>query len=165
MLRCVPYIEGWRRLADDAGITMQIETHRDRMTTDLFFTLQLLDRFPDLRLTGDLSDDLVGREFWYPVDEENHRLMRRIMDNCWSFHGRVASREQIQAQTSFAHHKPLAGDDHAEGHGSRPVEPGGRHCGRTDSRARGNDNVSRPLPGASRRCAQTRSRRAPTQRH
>jgi len=47
---CVPYIEGWRRLAEDAGIAMHIETHRDRMTTDLFFTLHLLDRFPDLRL-------------------------------------------------------------------------------------------------------------------
>jgi hypothetical protein len=39
-----------RRLAEGAGIAMHIETHRDRMTTDLFFTLHLLDRFPDLRL-------------------------------------------------------------------------------------------------------------------
>jgi len=43
---CEPYIEGWHRLAGDAGIALHIETHRDRMTTDLFFTLHLLDRFP-----------------------------------------------------------------------------------------------------------------------
>ncbi len=98
---CIPYLEGWRRLAADAGVALHIETHRDRMTTDLFFLLRLLDCFPDLRLTGDLSHYLVGREFWYPVSEDNHRLMQRVLDNCWGFHGRVASREQIQVQISF----------------------------------------------------------------
>lgn len=104
---CIPYIEGWRRLADQAGVRMHIETHRDRMTTDLFFTLHLLDCFPDLKLTGDISHYLVGREFaGPPIAEENHRLMHRILDNCWGFHGRVASREQVQVPISFAHNKP-----------------------------------------------------------
>ncbi|MFJ9450210.1 sugar phosphate isomerase/epimerase family protein [Herbaspirillum sp. NPDC101397] len=102
---CIPYIEGWRRLADDAGIALHIETHRDRMTTDLFFTLQLLDRFPDLRLTADLSHYVVGREFAWPISDENHALMHRIIDNAWGFHGRVASREQIQLQLAFAQHQ------------------------------------------------------------
>ena len=104
---CIPYIEGWRRLAAEAGVRMHIETHRDRMTTDLFFTLHLLDCFPDLKLTGDISHYLVGREFaGPPISDENHRLMHRILDNCWGFHGRVASREQVQVPISFPHHKP-----------------------------------------------------------
>jgi hypothetical protein len=102
---CIPYIKGWLALARESGLELHIETHRDRMTTDLFFTLHLLDRFPDLRLTGDLSHYVVGREFSWPVSEENHALMHRVIDNCWGFHGRVASREQVQVQISFAHQK------------------------------------------------------------
>jgi hypothetical protein len=102
---CVPYIEGWRSLAAAAGIKLNIETHRNEMTTDLIFTLHLLDRFPDLRLEADLSHFLVGREFWYPISEENHALIHRILDNAWGLQGRVGSREQIQIQIDFPQHR------------------------------------------------------------
>jgi hypothetical protein len=102
---CIPYLEGWRCLAREAGIPVHVETHRDRMTTDLFFTLHLLDAFPDLRLTADVSHYVVGREFAWPIAPENHAMIHRIMDHAWGLHGRVASREQIQVQISFPHHK------------------------------------------------------------
>lgn len=102
---CVPYLLGWQDLADQAGMPMYVETHRDRMTTDLLFTLQLLDCVPSLKLTADLSHFLVGREFAWPVDEDNHELIRRILRRSFAYHGRVASREQVQIQISFAHHR------------------------------------------------------------
>ncbi|MBY3598853.1 sugar phosphate isomerase/epimerase family protein [Rhizobium bangladeshense] len=103
---CLPLLDGWMRLAEDAGIPVFIETHRDRMTTDLFFTLDLLERRPGLPLLADLSHFLVGREFAFPVDEENHAFIRRILQNAHAFHGRVASCEQVQIEISFPHHRP-----------------------------------------------------------
>ncbi len=103
---CIAVIEGWRRLAEEVDFPVYIETHRDRMTTDMYFTLDLLDCFPDLRLLADLSHCLVGREFATPVSEENHGYIHRILDNAWAFHGRVASREQVQVEISFPCHKP-----------------------------------------------------------
>lgn len=103
---CLPLLDSWMEMADRAGIPVLIETHRDRMTTDLFFTLDLLEARPDLPLLADLSHFLVGREFAVPVSDEHHAMIDRILRNAWSFHGRVASREQVQIEISFPHHRP-----------------------------------------------------------
>jgi hypothetical protein len=102
---CVPLLEGWRRMAADAGIDLVVETHRDRMTADLHFTLDLLAACPQLRLLADLSHFLVGREFPDPPRPVEHAMIQRILDHSWALHGRVASREQVQVPTGFAQHR------------------------------------------------------------
>jgi sugar phosphate isomerase/epimerase len=103
---CLPFLDGWRRLAADAGVSTYVETHRGRMTTDLLFTLQLLDAMPSLELTADLSHFVVGRELAWPVDDVSHAQIGRILDHARAYHGRVATREQVQVQIGFPQHAP-----------------------------------------------------------
>lgn len=102
---CVSLVEGWIRVANDARMAIFFETHRNRMTTDLLFTLDLIERVPEMRMLADLSHVLVGREFWYPISEEDEALVRQVLGRTWAFHGRVASREQIQVEITFPQHR------------------------------------------------------------
>jgi hypothetical protein len=102
----VPYIVRCIDLAANAGLPLYIEVHRDRMTTDMYFTLDLIEAVPDMVLCGDLSHFVVGREFaGPPLSQENDGYMKRIIERCGAFHGRVASREQVQVSISFPHNK------------------------------------------------------------
>lgn len=102
----VPYIVRCHDMAAAAGYELFFETHRDRTTTDMYFTLDLIDAIPDMRLCGDLSHFLVGREFsGPPISEPNQKYMEQILERCGAFHGRVASREQVQVSISFPHNK------------------------------------------------------------
>ena len=102
----VPYIVRCMDMAKEVGFELFFETHRDRMTTDMYFTLDLIEAVPDMVLCGDLSHFLVGREFaGPPLSKQNQCYIEQILDRCGAFHGRVASREQVQVPTQFSHNK------------------------------------------------------------
>jgi hypothetical protein len=97
----IPIIRTWMEIAEDVGVPIKMETHRDCITNDMFFTLQLLDAIPEMRLTADLSHYVVNREMSAPVSVENQALMTRILERSDSFQGRISSHEQIQVPIQF----------------------------------------------------------------
>src|ERR671939_694318 len=57
----------------------------------------------ELRPVLDLVAD-VGRELAWPVDDTSHAQIGRILDHARAYHGRVATREQVQVQIGFPQH-------------------------------------------------------------
>ncbi|MGR3492815.1 MAG: sugar phosphate isomerase/epimerase family protein [Shimia sp.] len=101
----IPVIRRWIEMADEIGIPIQFETHRNCITNDLYTTLTLLDAVPEMRLCADLSHYVVDREFWFPLSERDLSLISRCLARADSFQGRVASRQQIQLQLDFPQHQ------------------------------------------------------------
>lgn len=100
----IPIVRRWLELADDVGMPIKLETHRDCITNDMFFTLQLLDAIPELRLTADLSHYLLNREMSTPISAETQALVQRLLERSDGFQGRISSHEQIQVPISFPQH-------------------------------------------------------------
>lgn len=101
----VAVVRRWRADAADVGVDLLFETHRDCTLNDLHYTLQLLDRIPDLRLCADLSHYVIDREMRLPLGTVDAVQMSRILAHSDCFQGRVASREQIQVQLDFPQHQ------------------------------------------------------------
>ena len=101
----IPLVYDWMEEADKAGVKVLFETHRDSLLNDLYYTLQLIDEVPEMRLTADLSHFVVDREMWTPISETDQQYISSILDRSDCFQGRVASREQIQIQLSFPQHQ------------------------------------------------------------
>ena len=99
------YVRGWLKLCGDAEMPVTIETHRDCITTDMLYTLQLMDAVPEMALCADLSHFVVGRELKWPITSKTQSQIEAVLDRSAALQGRVASREQIQLQISFPHHR------------------------------------------------------------
>ena len=97
----IPVIEGWLEVAEQEGMPIQFETHRNCITNDLFTTVQLLDAVPAMRLAADLSHYVVDREMPCPPPAPLQALITKVLERSDSFQGRVAARGQIQIPLGF----------------------------------------------------------------
>lgn len=101
----VPVLYRWMDEAEDLGVPLLFETHRDGILNDLYYTLQIIDSIPQLRLCADLSHFVIDREMRLPLSDRDQGFMHRILERSDCFQGRVANREQIQVQVQFPQHQ------------------------------------------------------------
>lgn len=105
----VACVERWIEEAQRRGITLLFETHRDSLLNDLYFTLQLMDMVPDMRLCADLSHFVVDREMRAPISAVDQAHIDKLLERSDCFQGRVANREQVQVQLDFPQHQEWVG--------------------------------------------------------
>ena len=101
----IPVVRRWMDDASKAEVEILFETHRDSILNDLYYTLQLIDAVPEMRLCADLSHFVVDREMWTPINERDQNYINTILDRSECFQGRVAARGQIQIQLGFPQHQ------------------------------------------------------------
>jgi hypothetical protein len=101
----VSTVRRWMGEADDIGMPLLFETHRDGLLNDMYFTLQLMDLVPEMRLCADLSHFVVDRELRAPVPERDQAYIESILDRSDCFQGRIATREQVQVPIDFPQHQ------------------------------------------------------------
>jgi hypothetical protein len=77
--------------SDRRGLPIFLETHRATITQDLWRTVQITKRFPELRLNGDFSHYYCGQELVYGDWAAKLLFMEPIFARLGFIHGRVAS--------------------------------------------------------------------------
>jgi len=95
----------WIAEASERDVPILFETHRDGLLNDLYFTLQLMDLIPEMRLCADLSHFVVDRELRSPIPDRDEAYIRSVLDRSDCFQGRIANREQVQIQIDFPQHQ------------------------------------------------------------
>ena len=101
----VPVVESWLAMAEAYDFPLLLETHRNGTLNDLFFTLEVLELVPDLRLCADLSHFVVDRELQIPLNDTDQGYFSEILERSDSFQGRISNNQQIQIAIDFPQHR------------------------------------------------------------
>ena len=79
-----------------------IETHRATITQDVFRTVELTKRFPEVRFNGDFSHWYTGQEMVYGGIENKWEFIQPVFDRVRFMHGRIGNSGCIQVDVKDA---------------------------------------------------------------
>lgn len=91
----VALVNGMYDAAAEEGVRLLLETHRGRITQDLYRTVRLCERVERLRLNLDVSHYIVCEERPGPTDDLKP-LLSVLLDRADMIHGRISNGQQIQ---------------------------------------------------------------------
>lgn len=119
---CVSVHVGWGIEDDDAAdrlveatlqasqrynIPIYIETHRATITQDMWRTVKLTERFPEIRFNGDFSHYYTGQEMVYGGLDMKLDFLEPIFERVRFIHGRIGSPGCIQVAIGDGKTRPL----------------------------------------------------------
>ncbi len=103
--------------SDKYHLPAYIETHRATITQDIWRTVKLTERFPEVRFNGDFSHYYCGLEMVYGDFEKKLAFMEPIFSRTGFMHGRIASSGCMQVPIDDAKSRPrlvLGDNDYLE---------------------------------------------------
>ena len=77
-------------------IPLYVETHRATLFQDMWRSVELVKRFPELRFNGDFSHWYTGNEMVYGDFEEKLRFIAPVVERVRFIHGRIGNPGSIQ---------------------------------------------------------------------
>jgi len=101
-------VEAILSASQKARLPIFIETHRATITQDMWRTVQITRRFPEVLFNGDFSHYYCGQEMPYGGLEMKMEFMAPILDRVAFLHGRIASAGQMQMPVDDVRSRPLA---------------------------------------------------------
>jgi hypothetical protein len=87
-------------------IPIYIETHRATITQDLWRTVQLTKKFPEIRFNGDFSHYYTGQEMVYGDIRAKFQFMQPIFDRVRFIHGRIGNPGCMQVDIGDGRDRP-----------------------------------------------------------
>ncbi|MCX6875972.1 MAG: hypothetical protein NTW21_19515 [Verrucomicrobia bacterium] len=88
------------------GLPIFIETHRATITQDLWRTVKITERFPEVRFNGDFSHYYTGQELVYGGMEMKLAFMEPIFARTGFIHGRIGSPGCMQVAIGAGNERP-----------------------------------------------------------
>lgn len=101
-------VEAILATSEKTGMPIFIETHRATITQDMWRTVQITKRFPEVLFNGDFSHYYCGQEMPCGGLERKLEFMAPILDRVAFLHGRIASAGQMQMPVDDVRSRPLA---------------------------------------------------------
>ena len=101
-------VEAILSASERTGLPIFIETHRATITQDMWRTVQITKKFPEVLFNGDFSHYYCGQEMVYGGVEMKMEFMAPIFDRIGFMHGRIASPGHMQVPIDKTNSRPAA---------------------------------------------------------
>jgi len=88
------------------GHPIYIETHRATIAQDIWRTVKLTERNPEIRFNGDFSHFYTGQEMVYGDWDAKMRFLESVFDRVRFLHGRIGSPGCMQVDIGNGKHVP-----------------------------------------------------------